>query len=567
MKHISLFLALITVAFLFTACSEDEMNPSSSELGRSKLKDIVFQERNSKLPNVKTLPLVLYDGYQTRSVGPNGAIIGNSDALLGYSYMVGNSILGDYRNVGFPIIDVNKVKAYDPTCITAKEIKTATDESFSYSNFENYLSKSQLIKKTSSGFSINILKIFRIGRKHKTTKIFSSYLRDSIHSVYGELNIALNNSEFKLLSTQASFHTYTQGFLTKSFVKNIYGSTAGNILNQYGDFLLSGYITGGKATALFAGYSQSDVRIDSKEKLMDQSISSYLNWKTKKTSGKISLDSLNIGNNNGNIKARDRYLNSTYACIYTYGGKGGLTVLDKPFNMDSTSINLTPWAQSLDDENTHTLISVDDNGLMPISSVILEDNFKKRFDYTSIGILSKESQLANPYIEIARYYVRYSTYYNKPLYNIAAILNTRQGDKIILCDRPAVALADSDLINNENNDYFLKKASEIAKQAEKYFEIKIKTNIYAHYNPTICNPLCELLVCNGNDLHWCQDKNSGIYYIYDKSNKIAFSIYVDDIDGDYILDDYGIRDWLDANCTESYLNTGTITRTYKIIGL
>ena len=54
---------------------------------------------------------------------------------------------------------------------------------------------------------------------------------------------------------------------------------------------------------------------------------------------------------------------------------------------------------------------------------------------------------------------------------------------------------------------------------EKYFEIEIKTNIYAKYNPVLLNPLCEVIVCNGDNLHWCKDKNSGLYYIYDRQKK------------------------------------------------
>lgn len=48
---------------------------------------------------------------------------------------------------------------------------------------------------------------------------------------------------------------------------------------------------------------------------------------------------------------------------------------------------------------------------------------------------------------------------------------------------------------------------------------------------------------------------------------MAFSIYDDDIDGDYTLDDYGIRDWFESNCTKRSISIGTITRSYKTIGL
>lgn len=565
MKYISILIIIFATFLGLSACTDDEVNKDSYSVDMGNIQDVIFQMRNSKLQNVTDKGTV--PSARTRAIGSNGVIIGNSDAILGYSYKAGNSILGDYNNVGFPVIDISKVKDYDPTYIISTGLKTATSESFSYSNIDNYLNKSQISKKASSGFSINILKIFSIGRKHKTTQLFASYERDSIHSVYGEMNLKLSNNKFQLLATQENLHTYTQGFLTKSFMKNLYGSTPANILSQYGDFLMTGYVTGGKVTVLLAGLSSSSVNITDKEKMMDQSFSGFIDWKIKKVSGKISLDSLSIGKNNGTIKAHTHYLDMNRGYVYTYGGKQGLLAVGKFLDMDNSAINLTPWAQSLDDENTHTLVDITDNGLLPLSSVVLEDNYKRRLDYTSAGILPKVTKLENPYIEIAKYYVRYSSIYKKPLYNIAAILNTRQGDKIILCDTLGKDLPDAELLKNSDNTFFMRKAAEIAKKMEKYFEIEIKTNVYARYNPILFNPLCEVIVCNGDNLHWCKDKKTGLYYIYDRQNKVAFSVYDDDIDGDYVLDYYGIRDWFESNCTKRSISIGTITRTFKIIGL
>lgn len=50
-------------------------------------------------------------------------------------------------------------------------------------------------------------------------------------------------------------------------------------------------------------------------------------------------------------------------------------------------------------------------------------------------------------------------------------------------------------------------------------------------------------------------------------NKMAFSVYDDDLEGDYVLDECGIRDWFDEKCTYKSIALGTVTRTFKIIGL
>ena len=51
-------------------------------------------------------------------------MIGDSEILLGYSYTVGNSIVGSIENVKFPVLDLNKIKTKYSTSITRKAVKT-----------------------------------------------------------------------------------------------------------------------------------------------------------------------------------------------------------------------------------------------------------------------------------------------------------------------------------------------------------------------------------------------------------------------------------------------------------
>ena len=81
------------------------------------------------------------------------------------------------------------------------------------------------------------------------------------------------------------------------------------------------------------------------------------------------------------------------------------------------------------------------------------------------------------------------------------------------------------------------------------------------------HPLCEVVTVDFSDMHWIENKNMRLKYIYNKEHKIAFSVYDDELEGDYVLDEYGIRDWYDENCTYKSIALGTITRTFKIIGL
>lgn len=114
--------------------------------------------------------------------------------------------------------------------------------------------------------------------------------------------------------------------------------------------------------------------------------------------------------------------------------------------------------------------------------------------------------------------------------------------------------------------YFSLKLPRLPKNEEN-FEIEIKSNVYGRYNPQIINPLCEMVTVDFDNLHWFENKSLRVKYIYNKENKVAFSVYDDEFEGDYVLDDYGLRDWFDANCPYKSVALGTITRNCKIIGL
>lgn len=103
----SYYMLLAALSLLGTGCSHDEFIGENSEYQNNGI--TILQERNPNLPQtVVTRPVEVEDKNRTRGMGENGENIGDTDALLGCSYIVGNSILGDYINVQSPIIDIAK---------------------------------------------------------------------------------------------------------------------------------------------------------------------------------------------------------------------------------------------------------------------------------------------------------------------------------------------------------------------------------------------------------------------------------------------------------------------------
>lgn len=220
----------------------------------------------------------------------------------------------------------------------------------------------------------------------------------------------------------------------------------------------------------------------------------------------------------------------------------------------------------LSDSKKHTIIDITDNGLYPLSAFVIEENFKKRLDATTSNLLEKYPSFVEPHIEIMRVFERYSSS-NEALYDVVAVLFTRQGDRIVLRSGNASTASDAELRQNENATVFSQKALNIKTQKQNFYELRISSNSVTRLNPKIGNPLCiDLPKVNEANMYTYTNPRTGIQYIYDTENKIAFSHYTDDLDGDWILDDYGIRSWVESLPTKS-ISMATLANSYRIIGL
>lgn len=558
MKQLFIYLT-ICLACANTSCtSEDTLLSEPNNVGDGY---VVLQERNPNLPKTaRTLPIITEDNpmLSSRSTNENGTIIGNSDKLLGYSYFVGNTILGDYNNVGRKIIDLDKVKSYSTDYITPKELKQFSSERFSYSDYNTYESKLTQTKKVTTGFSIN-LGIFKIGRKKTTESTFKSEITTSDRAVYGELSMVYNHSSFNLDIAEGSRKLYARECLSPSFRKNLYSSTIGNIINSYGEFVLTGYITGGKAFALFAGLGATGSSAESRENGLNKDIDASFTWKDKSASGESKF-----GKGNSSSSSSSYNTSSLHTKLWMLGGQPIGLSMNSANELTNISFNLEPWVQSLSNQNNHTIVDLTENGAFPLSAFVLEENFKRRFDDTTLGILPSYPTFVTPFIEITRVFERYGSN-GEALYDIAAVLNTRQGDQIVL-RQVSSSPTDAELRSNESSTVFAQKVNSIKQEKQAFFDLEIGANSVKRLNPQMGNPLCiDLRQVDESSMAVYTNPRTGIQYIYDKAKRIAFSHIIDDIDEDWILDEYGIRDWVESLPQKS-ISMATLA-SYTIIGL
>lgn len=565
MKKFILTIAASISFLLMYSCSNEE---NTECLGKSVGEEnIILQNRLSTVPKAKTFPFkALSVGKDTKSISDSGSIIGDSDILLGYSYTIGNSIMGDIENAKFPVLDLEKVKSKYPTSVTRKQLNSTANYSFAYNGMSRYETQSQVSKTVKTGFSLN-LGLFKIGREKKMTELFKSSSSYGSNCVYGELNLEVKGGQYELLATTDKRKIYARECLSQTFLTDLYRGAIGNLINVYGPFVLRSYIAGGKATALYAGKSVDGSTSESRENGLSKDINASFEWKSNSTSGNLSF-----GKNNGSGSSSQYETKETEIYIQTFGGDPNYQAIVGPRDLENLSVDLSSWLNSLNDRNTYTIIDItsgtqeDECGLYPMSDFVLEKNFRYRMDDTTNGFLESYDEVQDPRFEIVKVLAR-TTSAGEKLYEVAAVMNTRQGDKIVLSDGSYINATDADLRANNDNQTMMNKVQEIFAKKKTVFQgMEFRTNYSTTYNPDVRKPLCVRMDGFDEDkMALYEDQNSRMRYIYDSSKKIAFSYLYDEEYEDYVLDYYGIRNWVESLPKRSI--SMMILQNYTIIGL
>ena len=559
MKTFFYIIILSAVIPFFIACS-DNLDLPTSQMSAIEAEnsegDVVIQKRNPNLPEVVTKAPTFEEGL-TR----NNATIGSSDKFLGYGYKLynGNYIPSDFDNFTHSILNIEAIKAYDESYVDEKYPNWNDQSSYTYYNFDDYTHFSTESKTIKTGFSLN-LGLFSIGKKRTTVETFRTFINDTMEQTYGELNILFAHGKFMLLNSSGSTKVYARQFLRRSFINNLYTSTISSVINSYGDLVVVGYYTGGRAFAQYMGNAASSTNVEQRTKSLDTSITASL------TDEGDSLNaSFGFNGKNGNFDSTVYKKQDIFLRVKTLGGiQNEESAINTTMSLKDINIDLQSWRKSLNDSKNHTVIDLTQEGLFPMSDFVLERNFQRRFDDTSKNILLPVTRLYTPSIMITRILKKTSTSGDN-LYEVAAVLVTRQGDQIVLSNGNAT---DAELKQNEDNNVFLEKAKAIAEEKSKYFssDIQISYNTTKRLNPMFRSPLCIVLEnFNENGFYKYYNETTNMEYLYDPTTKLCFSFLADDGD-ESMLEVYGLSTWV-SNLTEKRISMATLANLYTIIGL
>ena len=559
MKTFFYIIILSAVIPFFIACS-DNLDLPTSQMSAIEAEnsegDVVIQKRNPNLPEVVTKAPTFEEGL-TR----NNATIGSSDKFLGYGYKLynGNYIPSDFDNFTHSILNIEAIKAYDESYVDEKYPNWNDQSSYTYYNFDDYTHFSTESKTIKTGFSLN-LGLFSIGKKRTTVETFRTFINETMEQTYGEMNILFAHGKFMLLNSSGSTKVYARQFLRRSFINNLYTSTISSVINSYGDLVVVGYYTGGRAFAQYMGNAASSTNVEQRTKSLDTSITASLTYE-----GDSLNASFGFNGKNGNFDSTVYKKQDIFLRVKTLGGiQNEESAINTTMSLKDINIDLQSWRKSLHDSKNHTVIDLTQEGLFPMSDFVLERNFQRRFDDTSKNILLPVTRLYTPSIMITRILKKTSTSGDN-LYEVAAVLVTRQGDQIVLSNGNAT---DAELKQNEDNNVFLEKAKAIAEEKSKYFssDIQISYNTTKRLNPMFRSPLCIVLEnFNENGFYKYYNETTNMEYLYDPTTKLCFSFLADDGD-ESMLEVYGLSTWV-SNLTEKRISMATLANLYTIIGL
>lgn len=500
MKVKLLFLALFAIAL--GACTEEDENFSSD----SNEDVVVLKERD---PNS---PLILFQRQYTPSEPTTRATRLTFSDYLGRSFRATAYPYADAENLGHAVIDIKKLEAdYNDYC-TVNRIGHSVINSFSFASFDRYMEKSQVSKKVNSGFSIN-LGLFKIGHKRKMTEVFGSTVTNNTQSVFGELNVAIDQNAYEMQYSSNIRSKIMEKYLTATFKDELYNTPIGEFYNNYGAFVLKKFITGGRATAFYAGLYEQEATSTVKEKALDNEISGSFSLKNVGASVDLSFGK----NSTGSGSSTDSGVTNISMAIETVGGSPAFPVFTIPQKLEDVNLDLSQWMASLADTTTHSIVDIADEGLLPISEFILEKNIKD-----GIRLYMERGNGLRPYYEEPQiiFQCGEKSWWDKAV-GCYVYLYTRNHEFITLSHE---VVSDVDAwINTKSRQLnrFYRLKIILGKGSSNMIELYMKVFDYDA-------PLMERSVCYRD--------TDGVLYILDRENKVGYSVH-----SDYLLDTYAIR--------------------------
>ena len=386
---------------------------------------IILQERN------KNYPLTDYKSLKAKSIETrSGGDLALSD-FIGRSYKLENYPFENARNLGFPVIDMAKYIADNPTSYQSVPVKESESLYNSFSGIERYETKIQKTNTVSTGFQLDF-KIFKIGAKKTYKNVFKATDTEIGQNVFGELSVKYYDRKYELLIPMNIRKDIYRNYMHSSFVDQLYYSSTDELIKFYGGFILTKFLSGGQANALFSGQylENSHDEDNQREDNLNSEINASINTGNGGSSTRntvLSYQNDLIGRQPGSSMSYTNKFQNIKFSLRTLGGLPAYTQFTVPKDINSHVFDISAWSQSLGNSSNLTIAELIDESLIPISDFIEEDNLKKAlYKFYEKGPNSHITYLGEPHIKLRM------VYYNQQIAVWETDLVNRYGDHIVL---------------------------------------------------------------------------------------------------------------------------------------
>lgn len=522
----SLFYYVIVFFFLFSCDKEIERvltTDSNNEIVT------VLYERDQNYP----LKLVS-DSYlqRTRGVQPENPSLSYMN-YLGNGYSIQSIPIADAIFAKQPIINIGKlIKSPDSSFVSKRRYYNTEATYFTFSNSSRYTTNSVVSNKISQGWDVGF-KLFNLGANNSIQNVYKNYFLTTDSVAYGELNVNIYKHIYKLnAETQYDKQKLAFSYLYPIFIEDLYNSSAAELLNKYGEFMLKGFYTGGRATAFFGAKFQNIYNQTTRETVLKDSIRA--GYKTESINGSLNIS---LGYSNSNTSSTNHITSGIFASTKTIGGNSGYPAsFSIPIKFSNININLSTWGNSLDtDESTHAMIELTDGGVLPLSDIIIETDIKNGITTTLTMHESLSPKIRIPYFEIYQQTTRAGTIFRVSLY-------TRLGYTVLVTIPSELTTADA-IAGYLRSHFKALKIIHVTQGRTNSSFSQIVSLQTRDNNSSRGDRYSFVYALDKTKMKKFINSESGLtYLLYDNgTSKYAFSIY-----DNFIIDTYGIRDLLNS---------------------
>ena len=538
-KNLLLFICFVA----FISCNNENeylSNEDENSLNGSKNYEVILKERDT------SYPLILSNKTDSIKLSPIELRASLTfKEYLGRSYKNKTMPIGSGENIFYPVIDIKKMDA-ETSYLSDTRIGTTDANGFAYLGFDRYVSNSKIATKVSTGNSLN-LGLFSIGSKRKMEEVFSSSIVREQKRVFGELNAVVRDARYLMQTSSYIYKKIILNYLTPEFKDELYNTTPNELYKNYGSFVLSSFVTGGSAIALYTGKYTLNESAESIEKNMEKDISASYEFEVEKgVDGKVSGD-FGIGKNFAGGESASNKIEQLQVSVRTIGGSPHFSSFTVPKSIDNINVDLSQWISSLSNKDTHSIIEIADEGLIPLTNFIMEENLNLRIGDLFGKEVNEMGSLGEPHVQIL-----YRKIQGFKL--IIITLVTRFGDHVLLGGGGPIVHDESEV--NAIVEQIKREKMRIYKGLKIIYKF-----MDSDIEPLLPRYGFDYELKENEMKKYVDTKNNTIYLLHTNSyGKFGLSIH-----NDYILDTYTIRDFV--NSLPSIQMAPEMLFDYKIVAL